>query len=717
MLLTLDTETRGMWGKIFKIGIYSEIGYISKYSFSDCIPYLRTYAKDFELHIYIHYAEFDVSKLITEIIQNEYEIDFNKSIFINNKVVTLTVKNLCIFHDSFHILKSSLDSLCKSFGIDKEYAKYDLTQHILESGYAIFDDDTEMFDLKKSKGNYFELVDPDEPILNYYLKLDCISLYKLLQITLEVTEITLDDFVKCPTMPSLAMKVYKTKFSKDYDLCTKAPRKFFGETGELVESICRQGYYGGRVEVFAPTLKNGHHYDVNSLFAHEQESNLFPVGFYKLHVGKQAQITWNYFLKTHNGGGFVHCVVNVPKMHIPPLPYKAFGKLLFPCGKLEGVWAFPELENSLKYGVEILEIKQIVFFQEMADIFSNYVSTFKKIKMSSTGAKRQFAKDFLTNLYGKFGMRRERTTFVNESEKDKLDKKGIQYVEHTYDKLGISFLEKVTVSRAEYIQPQIAAYVTSYSRIHLLNEGLIPMYEKGLLAYCDTDSAAGEGELDDEYVHDTEFGKWKKESDIDKAIFLQPKFYAESTSWNEKGKKLIAKGKGIPSEILGKLKFNDYEDYLKHMLNGDLDRLFIFDGKVDRNKLITAMKSNISTETQRISKKSINLLSMQKRIIDYQNNTSYPHILNSDNIDNTYYARQLSVFNETLKSYDYDSDCLFELVKANGKIRIPKCDELGYDKYIDMSDNRKRLCYSKTGLHLKQWLKKANVLYDDFIYL
>ena len=69
---------------------------------------------------------------------------------------------------------------------------------------------------KNSKENYFMTVDPLDKNLNEYLKLDCISLYKIVTTLQQLSQLPMYEFIKCPSVASLVLKIYKTLFPSDY---------------------------------------------------------------------------------------------------------------------------------------------------------------------------------------------------------------------------------------------------------------------------------------------------------------------------------------------------------------------------------------------------------------------------------------------------------------------------------------------------------------------
>ncbi len=78
-------------------------------------------------------------------------------------------------------------------------------------------DDPDKYDDRESQGNYFMKVDPFEPELNEYLRLDCVALYEIVTMLIDISGLPIHEFLKCPTTASLAMKVYQMNYPDDYE--------------------------------------------------------------------------------------------------------------------------------------------------------------------------------------------------------------------------------------------------------------------------------------------------------------------------------------------------------------------------------------------------------------------------------------------------------------------------------------------------------------------
>lgn len=714
-LVTLDTETRGLQGGVFRVGVYDGERYIVGNTFLDVYPHIQELAKEYECHVYVHNLDFDLAKIAKDFM-NGTDIDLAKSIVINNQFILLPSETM-VLHDSLRVLPSSLEKLTTDFGLDAE-GKIDLTDHIKANGYAVYNADGS-FNKKASLGKYFETVDPYEKELNEYLEMDCRALHTILNMVMDIARITLEEFVKCPTAASLSMTVYKQQHPDEYDLATSS--NFYGARGEDMETFIRRGYYGGRTEVFKPVLIDGYHYDVNSLFPYVMKTSEFPVGYYEHFTGDEAKTNYRFWRRRRRGAGIAEATVKVPSdMNIPPLPCRVewgrlANKLLFPVGTLEGVWTYDELVRAEELGCEVT-VTQSAYWYKTAPIFKEFVEYWEEVKTNSFGAKRTFSKLVQNSLYGKFGMRRERESLANYEKHIDLDMKGESYDIFFHEELNMKFVQHVTYSKAKYIQPHIAVFITARARLLLL-DGLLQQEAAGGVAYCDTDSIAGGARMPDDMVHDSAYGKWKLEGEVVEGIFLQPKLYAETYADGEE----VTKGKGIPGAQLEGLSIEDYRSWLGDMRSKDKDRIDLYEGVESRQKFVSMLKKNQDFDTMVYLKKSINLLNEQKRVMDYVNNGSVPHNLDTYE-EYTEEEKQLALQDFYFGDGTDDYDEYKEAVTKHGYIRIPKKGGRFRSEYEQMSRSVKAKYFRlEASLDLDAFADAlgydANGVVDDLLYM
>lgn len=167
------------------------------------------------------------------------------------------------------------------------------------------------------------------------------------------------------------------------------------------------------------------------------------------------------------------------------------------------------------YNLVDFEILDGCWFYTEIGIFDSYIEKYKRIKMTSTGAKRELAKLFLNNLYGKM------STSTDSSFK-------YAYVK---DDKSIGFLP-VLEDEKEPVYIPIGSAITSYARHFTITHAQKNYYgvnKRGFI-YADTDSIHCDldaSELKEIKVDDNNFCCWKLEASWDKAIFVRPKTYIE----------------------------------------------------------------------------------------------------------------------------------------------------------------------------------------------
>lgn len=104
----------------------------------------------------------------------------------------------------------------------------------------------------------------------------------------------------------------------------------------------------------------------------------------------------------------IHCPDNIDN---PMLPLRYNNKTIFPRGKWVGTYFSEELKSVLPLGYKIKLLEGIELSK--IDLFTKYVNTFYKIKMTSTGSERWISKQLLNCLYGVFGRKQSFIETIN----------------------------------------------------------------------------------------------------------------------------------------------------------------------------------------------------------------------------------------------------------------------------------------------------------------
>lgn len=313
------------------------------------------------------------------------------------------------------------------------------------------------------------------------------------------------------------------------------------------DAYIRKAYRGGWCYVVEgkenKIKRNGCTFDVNSLYPsmmHSESGNRYPVGRPSFFTKQIPDFCFDddiYFFVR------VRTRFYIKKNHLPFIQIK--GSLLYrgnECLKtsdvfdpktgyyhrsykdIEGVHqAIPELTLTktdyelLKdhYELEDFEVLDGCWFHTEIGIFDEYIDKYKKIKTTTKGAKREQAKLFLNNLYGKMATGRD-SSFK------------IAYVKED----GSLGFQTVDENAKDPVYIPVGAAITSYARNFTIRAAQANYYgvgRKGFI-YADTDSIHCDlpvEEVKNIRLHPTDFCAWKHETNWDYAIFVRQKTYME----------------------------------------------------------------------------------------------------------------------------------------------------------------------------------------------
>ena len=169
-------------------------------------------------------------------------------------------------------------------------------------------------------------------------------------------------------------------------------------------------------------------------------------------------------------------------------------------------------EHYYLYDTEILDG---CYFTASCGIFEDYIFKYKQIKMTSKNARRELAKLYLNNLYGKLAT---------------SDNSSFKYA-YLNDEGVLSFMN-VPQHNKRTVFIACGSAVTSYARnftIRTAQKNFYGCNDRGFI-YADTDSIhanLSSDEIKGAELSDTEFLKWKLESQWDEGIFIRQKTYME----------------------------------------------------------------------------------------------------------------------------------------------------------------------------------------------
>ena len=369
----------------------------------------------------------------------------------------------------------------------------------------------------------------------------------------EALEIMFNEGHKALTIGSCCLEEFKGMLGKDvwknkFPNLVKYPidEKIYGV--DNADRYIRRSYKGGWCYVVPEKTNkiytNGITVDVNSLYPsvmHSASCSLYPVGephFWKGDIPEEALINHRYYfvrirLRFKIKEGYLPFIQIKGDLHYPPTQ----------CLTTSDVWhektqqyyrfyrgfdgdiieAKPTLTVTMTdykliqehYDLYDLEILDGCWFESCIGIFDDYINKYKKIKMTSRGARKATAKLALNSLYGKFG-----TNTLSSFKKAYITADG---------SLGF---ETITENAKKPVYIAIASAITSYARNFTIRAAQKNYYgpdQPGFI-YADTDSLHMDLPLEKIKgvpLHDTEFNHWKAESCWDQAIFVRQKTYAE----------------------------------------------------------------------------------------------------------------------------------------------------------------------------------------------
>lgn len=357
------------------------------------------------------------------------------------------------------------------------------------------------------------------------------------------------------TIGSCCLEEYKNKFNPFPDFNEHFPNLYdiaidkdtFGaeSIGEYIRSSYRGGWCYAVEEKINTLYRNGTTADVNSLYPsmmHSESGNKYPIGMPQFWIGNyipdEAKDGEHYYfirIKTEFQirPGFLPCI------QIKNSPYYQSNKWLRTSDihslvddgyhkrrkTLQGEIVSTAVTLTLTqtdfalirehYELYNCTILDGCYFKAYTGIFDEYIDKYREIKVNSKGAKREIAKLFLNNLYGKMA------TSTESSFK-------VAYLKHDN---SLGYFTVVEYKKKPGYIP-VGSAITSYARnftIRAAQQNYHGISSDGFI-YADTDSIhcnLSPDKLRGIKVDNNAFCCWKLESCWDEAVFIRQKTYAE----------------------------------------------------------------------------------------------------------------------------------------------------------------------------------------------
>lgn len=319
------------------------------------------------------------------------------------------------------------------------------------------------------------------------------------------------------------------------------PNWLIGEFKSADEYI-RKSYGGGwtyvREDRKNKVLQNGRTFDINSEYPsmmHSDSGNYYPVGtpyWWQGDIPEQAKKYKRYYFVRFK------CRFNIKEGKLPFIQIRR--SMRYPANTIlttsdyyyNGKYYAWEIDLDGKrkkvrptmtmtmteyrlflehYDVEDLEILDGCYFNTKIGLFDKYIDHFMKIKMTSKGAKRELAKLYLNNLYGKFGS--------NDDSSFKVI---------WYDDNGVMHFRTVESHDKKLGYIPIGSAITAYARNFTIRHA---QANYATFCYADTDSLhlLNDGKpAVDITLDDKKLLCWKLENEWDTAIFVRAKAYIET---------------------------------------------------------------------------------------------------------------------------------------------------------------------------------------------
>jgi hypothetical protein len=426
-------------------------------------------------------------------------------------VHVISGKNAWHFCDSYWLLRDKLANIGKAIGIKKGDDPRALAWMSERFGRPIKDFE----ELKKHEKTIFYAEVPDD-ILELYNKLDCEILWKAVA-QFEDEIVGLGGQLQ-QTIASTAMTLFRRAFLK---------RDIF--TSEALNQVAGESYFASRVEVLARHATDFLIYDINSSFPYAMTfplpGNLIE---YRMDLPQDDTDECIYL---------ADATVEVPEMHMPPLPYRKDNRVFFPTGRWRSWFTSTDIRLALREGTKLHKVHQVYVFEPFMD-FGEYAKKIYALRADAkTDFRRLVLKYLLNSLYGKCSESiHKQEMLINP---DEIDRDTMQMLQP-----GVWLVEKE--AKIDHRHVIVAAVITAIARRTLYDYAKECYRQEKPLLYCDTDSLATRADLPRD---DKRLGALKLEKKMDWAEFVAPKIYRgegfelmRDGTWKEKR---LTKAKGF----------------------------------------------------------------------------------------------------------------------------------------------------------------------------
>lgn len=298
----------------------------------------------------------------------------------------------------------------------------------------------------------------------------------------------------------------------------------------------RQGYYGGRTEVFNTSELKGkdiYYYDIRSAYPSVMR-DIPLVNTYSMFSPKKLMLDYE---------GMSDVTVEAPSdLYIPYLPFRTKTKLIFPIGEFRGVWTHFELREAIKLGYKIIKYHEGRAFSRtlgftLREFIEELYALREEAKLLGNQVIAYVVKIILNGCYGKFAMGNENTRMMTIAEEHELEG---DYSSELFP--NGQFLVKQITEYMPSTNFYTAARITAGTR-HELYKPLSEAHAlKNVLIYCDTDSIVTKGK---KLTEKPGLGGLGLEYQGEKCHFKLPKTYM----FKPVGRPAIYRCKGVKNNL------------------------------------------------------------------------------------------------------------------------------------------------------------------------
>jgi len=308
-----------------------------------------------------------------------------------------------------------------------------------------------------------------------------------------------------------------------------------------IDRFIRKSYLGGAAELFKPYLKNGYHYDANSLYPSMMVLDM-PLSICNFSKDIKRNNILNFF-------GFLDVTIITPRKISNPFLSKNVvpNGIIFPRGDWRGVYFSEELKVAVSLGYKVRIHKRFGF--KRGKILKNFILLLYRIKRinSNNNLFKNLAKLMMNSLYGRFGMKTtkdfKKIIKFEDFERFKFNKVITSFKSLDLNNLFVYYRRLLDDNKSALREPntavQIASCITGYGRIFIYRYKNIP---NNFCYYSDTDSVFLAKRLPKYLVNDL-LGKFKLVTKLKFAYFISVKRYILVSNQNN----IVFKLKGVKS--------------------------------------------------------------------------------------------------------------------------------------------------------------------------